>query len=334
MNVRSKTMATAAWLTVLTSIAAAQPAPEGGIIHIPAPSRGGPATPLAWRPGTDQVEPLPHPPLSQIEPAPMPQPDDVLDSVAGPATMRIVDAEAGTVEDVPLSTRPLPPEAHSQLPFIGLGDVMAPLEWQRGFSDMQLVSGAELNSYPARANCKIAMRFLDPNGNDIFSSCSGSMQDTGVVLVAAHCLYMRETKSGTPIYRYAEEVWVYPAWDGTDLPLRSSTLTYDNYGAARSTHFIVGSDYVDDGNFNRDVGIIRLDRTETRNVGILCTSSPARSTTARSPATRCATTPTQAASPPGGAVRAAAQSTTSTMARDTPPPSHPTAIADPRSSSA
>jgi hypothetical protein len=134
---------------------------------------------------------------------------------------------------------------------------------------MQIVTGNELNSYPARANCKIAMRFLDPEGNSIFSACSGSMQDSGVVLVAAHCLYMRETKSGTPIYRYAEEVWVYPAWDGTDVPLQQSTRSYDNYGAARSTHYIVGSDYVDDGNFNRDVGIIRLDRTETRNVGIL-----------------------------------------------------------------
>ncbi len=199
----------------------------------------------------------------------MPQPNDWRDSVAGPATLRIVDSEAGTVEDVPVSTRPLSPEARSQLPFIGPGDVVAPLEWQRGFSDMQLVSGAELNSYPARANCKVAMRFLDPQGNDVFSSCSGSMQDAGVVLVAAHCLYMRETKSGSPIYRYAEEVWVYPAWDGTDLPLRQSTRSYDFYGAARSTHFVVGSDYVDDGNFNRNVGIIRLDRTETRNVGIL-----------------------------------------------------------------
>ena len=269
MDVRSRILATAAWLAALAGAAAAQPAPEASYFFAPAPSSGGPATPLIWRASHDRTEPLPHPPLSQIEPAPMPQPNDVLDSVAGPATIRIVDAEAGTVEEVPLSTRPLPPEARSQAPFVGLGDVNAPLEWQRGFSDMQIVTGNELNSYPARANCKIAMRFLDPEGNSIFSACSGSMQDSGVVLVAAHCLYMRETKSGTPIYRYAEEVWVYPAWDGTDVPLQQSTRSYDNYGAARSTHYIVGSDYVDDGNFNRDVGIIRLDRTETRNVGIL-----------------------------------------------------------------
>ena len=87
MDVRSRILATAAWLAALAGAAAAQPAPEASYFFAPAPSSGGPAPPLIWRASNDRTEPLPHPPLSQIEPAPMPQPNDVLWSQADWAWM-------------------------------------------------------------------------------------------------------------------------------------------------------------------------------------------------------------------------------------------------------
>jgi fibronectin type 3 domain-containing protein len=98
------------------------------------------------------------------------------------------------------------------------------------------------------------------------------MQDGGVVLTAAHCVYAKETDA-THIFAFAEEIWVIPAWDGDGNQngdgLSATSTVLDHFGWAYSTEYIAGSAYVEDGDHDRDVAAIRLDRSNSRNVGMI-----------------------------------------------------------------
>ena len=73
---------------------------------------------------------------------------------------------------------------------------------------------------PWRMNAKVTIRF----GSGWFV-CSGSMYDAETVLTAGHCLYDTATN------KWADEVWVYPGWDGNDpYPYSDSTPYINHYG--------------------------------------------------------------------------------------------------------
>ncbi|MBX3382889.1 MAG: hypothetical protein KF864_05210 [Phycisphaeraceae bacterium] len=220
----------------------------------------------------DEHIPLPnHPPLDQIPPMPMAHPTpSVLPIDFVSESVMFYDAETGEMYEIPLGDPAFGPgPGIGGNPFTGDGPIDIGHEMARGFGTMSSVSDATLQTYPARANVRLAMRFVDQNGNDRFFSCSGSMADAGVVLTAAHCVYARNP-NGINIFAYAQEIWVYPGWDGVGaVNPPGSTAVHQHFGWARGTQYLAGSDYVNNGNWDRDVGAIRLSRTGTRQIGML-----------------------------------------------------------------
>ena len=150
-----------------------------------------------------------------------------------------------------------------------------PEDMAKSFGNMT-VAGS-LDTWPRRGNVKLAMRFVDTGGTNRFFVCSGTMADAGVVLTAAHCVYSRNPtlSNGTTIniFDWAEEVWVIPAWDGNGNTSPPDDIT-ENFGWARGTAYLAGTDYINNGNFDRDCGLVRLGDTNpvndtVRSVGML-----------------------------------------------------------------
>ena len=134
-----------------------------------------------------------------------------------------------------------------------------------------MVQAGGLTSFPASANCRLLMRFVDTNGANWYYVCSGGMQDAGMVMCAAHCVYFRGNPAGGsfPINNWASEIWVYPAWDGSGGSPPSSTDITQNWGTSHSTSFLAGSDYINNGNFDRDFGLLMMNHGGERHIGML-----------------------------------------------------------------
>jgi hypothetical protein len=227
--------------------------------------------------------PLPgpdHPPLHEIPPMPMPTPEMDVDSplpvgrhwadVQG--GMTFYDSSTGEWYEMPVR---MPTGAaggeSAEGDYWGVVDHDPSQEFGRGFGTMSLAS--ELSTWPRSGNVKLAMRFTDQNGIVRWFSCSGSMQDPGVVLTAAHCVYARSPNvfgTNINIFSFADIIYVYPAWDGNGNAFPpGSTAVHQNFGYASGTAFLAGTNYINDGNFDADAGLIRITRGGSRNVGML-----------------------------------------------------------------
>jgi hypothetical protein len=130
----------------------------------------------------------------------------------------------------------------------------------RGFGTMSQIGDASLDDNPWRMNVKMVMEYTDAgNGNRIYRVCSGAMQDAEVVLTAGHCVYNRDNDSTGNDYGYATRVWVYPGWDGDGLTLGNPGVI-DKYGWAVSTGLVAWTAYTQDGDFDADIGLVRVSR--------------------------------------------------------------------------
>lgn len=138
----------------------------------------------------------------------------------------------------------------------------------RGFGTM--VVAGDLPGWPRRANVKLFMRFTTQASTTVWFTCSGSMADAGVVQTAAHCVYARNP-NGINIFNWADEIWIYPAWNGvgSEWTAPGTEEVIQHFGYARGTAFMAGTAYIDDGNFDRDAGVIRISRATSRSVGML-----------------------------------------------------------------
>ncbi len=262
-------------LAVLTPMAAGQgaPNPRNGPIKTanPEPFDATKFPLQQWRPDTDLPAPMPdHPPIDKVPP--MPMPDWVPPPRIGPPSLDSVtlhDAETGKTVVLPLGDPRDPVARVSENPYYGADQVVSlGLEMQRGMGSRTAVSDATLATWPARTNVRLLMRYVDNTGANRFFVCSGSMIDGGVVLTAAHCVYAREA-DGPDIFDWAQEIWVYPGWDGSGNSQPNSTDIIQTWGWARGTFYMAGSGYVNSGDWDRDVGLIRLNRANTRSVGML-----------------------------------------------------------------
>lgn len=239
------------------------------------PDTGANATELfSGRTVFDEPAPLPmHPPIDQIPPMPMPELVQAPGIQPWEMDNRMVFHDAVTGETRTLE-RQMPSGRVSgssvEGDYLGVGSSMDFLERPNGFGTMVAASG--LDSSPRSYNVKLIMRFTDQNGIQRWFACSGSMQDPGVVLTAAHCVYARNP-NGINIYSFADIVYVYPGWDGNSnngvFGQPDTDETIQNFGYAYGSSFLAGSDYINNGNSDRDCGLIRLTRGGSRNVGML-----------------------------------------------------------------
>lgn len=272
-HVRCRLLATAgalAFAGMAGGQVVSQPMP--GPTHSVYPS-GGVNVPSQFVPGVD-LEPVDrpnHPPIDEIPWMPMPDAAFYQYNPSATWTTTFHDVQTGQTHELPNSMN-LTGAGFGQSPegdFTGAYNLVEGEPFVgRGFGSMSLAGS--LSTWPRSGNCKLVMRFVDSGGADRWFVGSGSMQDAGVVLTAAHCVYAR-SPNGINIFDWAAEVYVYPAWDGNGSVAGGPTSTevIQNFGWARGDAFIAGSDYINNGNFDRDLGVIRLNRGSSRNIGML-----------------------------------------------------------------
>ncbi len=210
-------------------------------------------------PGTDTVDVLApdHPPIDQIPPMPMPtgMPSDA--GFEPDASDSVHDAVTGESTPLP-ATRELG-EARSGGGYEGpFTDPDRPLETDyvdRSFSSLTQIN--DQGSDPWRVNAKLVMEFQTTGGTTLWYVCSGSMQDAEVVLTASHCVYARNP-DGNNIYDWAQEIWVYPGWDG--FGATHTVGTYETYGYGRGSYYQANNGWINSGDNTYDVGLVRIER--------------------------------------------------------------------------
>ncbi|MEY3230499.1 MAG: hypothetical protein RL689_588, partial [Planctomycetota bacterium] len=163
-----------------------------------------------------------------------------------------------------------PPPEHQGGSFTGLYPVGGEDDQQTNWGGvLSAVSDSSLTAWPYRANCKLAMRFLRDDGTYGWSVCSGTMIDAETVLTAGHCIYSQGTTATAR--GWATEVYVFPGWDGSgniitpapDFPILDTV--FNQWGFARGTTLHSMTSWTDNGDWDGDVGLVRV----TRAVGML-----------------------------------------------------------------
>lgn len=255
---------------LLASAAAGQDSPPA--------SNGAPADPIGaervveppLRSGGDDSITPDHPPIDEIPPMKMPTAQDRRAVSPDGGDAIIHDAEIGRTQRVGVGAPRSGGGARGGQSFRGMAEELREMQasGQRGFGTKSLISDAALQSFPRSPNVKLVMRFVDVNGNDVFFNCSGTMWDAGVVLTAGHCVHAAHDPNRGD---WAEEIWVYPAWDGGGTFVPGANDHRDFWGWARGTVFGAFTGWTEDADNDWDIGMIRLRRTGAgdRQVGML-----------------------------------------------------------------
>ena len=133
----------------------------------------------------------------------------------------------------------------------GQGDLESPASMS---APMILITDASRAVHPWRMNVKLVGRF-----GGSYYVCSGTMRDARTVLTAGHCVH-----EGGSTGRWADEMWVYPGWDGAGSINPPSSII-NPYGWAHSTILGSWTGWTVNGDNTYDVGLIAIDRA----VGVL-----------------------------------------------------------------
>ncbi len=199
-----------------------------------------------------------HPPMEEIQPMPMPQPreDQGPQSTSenlGPGVYHNM-LTGETIFSDPndyTASEGLVRGGGFNGSDIGESD---PEKFTTTFNDMSLV--ANTSPHPWRMNVKLVMQFASG-----YSTCSGSMRDAETVLTAGHCVYDYGGDG------WAQNVWVYPGWDGVGGQFNPPPAIINNYGYGHTTTggLGAGTAWVTSGDLDADVGLIGV----TRAVGFL-----------------------------------------------------------------
>lgn len=211
----------------------------------------------------DIVRPPSHPPIDQIEPLEMPNPEwDIPDNLGGPGNALLYNQATRQTTEMPVAALGLTDGAFGGSSFVGadgfdtLSDLFAP----RGFGTMFELSDSLLDDHPWRMNVKLVQEYVDAgNGSTSYFVCSGGMQDAEVVLTAGHCVYKRDNDSTGNDFGFADRIWVYPGWDGNGLALGNPGVL-QNFGWGVSEQLGAFTGWTVDGNFDWDMGLIRINR--------------------------------------------------------------------------
>lgn len=202
-------------------------------------------------PAADAPPPLPFPPLDQIPPVAMPDPALCISDPLGATSVIFHDAKTGLTVELPGDPWGLTGSGSVR----GFGGSDGRSGWEHGgraFEDRTQV--LDTSEFPFRINAKAVMR-----RGENFSTCSASLIDAEVALLAGHCIY-------DPAGGYWDEIFIIPGWDGEGQHVPPPPDDVLNpYGWASGTQYLVGADWVSDGNYDRDMGVVAL----TRAVGMV-----------------------------------------------------------------
>jgi hypothetical protein len=261
-------LASAAWCLVLGAgvrpISAQEvgpkDAPDGPVPSVEATETAA-AGPVQFRLSPDQPAARPnHPPISLIPPMPMPTQPEGLGAAAassGPGKGVLFDPRTRKVTEFDSGFGVLKEGTFMGGGYAGadggesVDESLRPANPSAAFT---LISTAARAADPWRMNVKVVLRF----GVSYFV-CSGTMRDARTVLTAGHCVHQ-----GGPSGNWADEIWVYPGWDGAGSLVPPET-TSNPYGWAHSTALGSWTGWTASGDITYDVGLVALDRA----VGVL-----------------------------------------------------------------
>lgn len=214
--------------------------------------------------GFDEAHVRPFPRLSEIPPMPMPSTATEPKITTRPDTLVMFDADTGEEAVMPATIVEGVNFARGGDDFDGMAkylptDLASELNKWSGTLSQQTA----LDSFPRSPNCKLAMRFTDVNGSTLWFVCSGAMNDAGVVVTSAHCIYARDCDGNCNIFDWAEEVFVFPGWDGvgdSTLDAGDEDFVYENFGVARGTQYVAYTSWTQSGSYEFEVATVRLNR--------------------------------------------------------------------------
>jgi CARDB len=241
---------------LVMSLAVATAASAGGQNNPgPAPSvtaidSGVPAEP--FHPSTHGPVAAPsHPPIGLVPPMPMPNNPNwgaARPANSGPGQGVVYNATTGQEVRGPLNPEAAAAAYTTGGGYPGADGGIGNEQMPASMGSMSLLSAATRAAFPYRMNVKLLMRF----GNSYFV-CSGSMRDANVVLTAGHCV--NNGAGGA----WADEIWVYPAWDGAGSLFGPPSIV-NPYGWAHSTTMASWTGWTVSGDFNFDIGAVAIDR--------------------------------------------------------------------------
>ncbi len=208
-----------------------------------------------------------HPPISEIDEMPLP---DHLPGVPLPDKSAVVlRHEVVTGETIEISTWPAAGEGGSTHGWRGPVSPGRRPPPTKDFSDF--VEVPDTSIHPWRMVVKLVIKFIDVDGVGRFTRCSGAMIDAETVLTAGHCVWSYgwydDNQNFIEVRDWADEIWVYPGWDG-DLddvdsnlrPLDSMGRVVDPFGYGYAETFATEADWIISQDSNADRGLIRINR--------------------------------------------------------------------------
>ena len=230
--------------------------PEGEVPSVEAEEIEKEEAPV-FREGIDEPALRPnHPPIDEIPPMPMPYPPEEWDeqhASTEPGSGVYHNAVTGETVVLPVDETALSGEFGQGGGYSGADGGAGGTEmWPATFYDMYQITNT--GGFPWRMNAKLVMRF----GSSWFV-CSGTMRDAETVFTAGHCVH--EGNGGD----WADEIWVYPGWDGVGGQWNPPPSVINPYGYGRGTYFGSWTGWTNNGDFDNDVGLVGV----TRAVGML-----------------------------------------------------------------
>jgi len=194
--------------------------------------------------GEDKPLPRPtHPPIHQIPPMPMPaEPPQGRGMPLEPGVGIIHDLKTGKTITVP-NNLTIPNDTLMQ----DQGGGYSGADGGGGIENLLTSFGTmirieSVEDFPWRMNVKLVMRF----GSDWYV-CSGTMRDAEVILTAGHCVYDYDGEG------WADEIYVYPAYDGDTFPIGA-------YGYGYASRLGSWTGWTEHGDLNYDIGVIEIQR--------------------------------------------------------------------------
>jgi hypothetical protein len=244
-------MSVMAWSLLLTTgTAAAGQQPAGPAPVVSAVDSG--AAPQPFHPSTHGPAAAPnHPPIALVPPKPMPDNPNwsaVKPAASGAGQGVVYNGATGTQTLAPLNYTAAAAALSAGGGYSGADGGLGNESFPATMGMMSLVGNPLRSQFPYRMNVKLLMRW----GSNYFV-CSGSMRDANVVLTAGHCVY------DTSLNAWADEVWVYPAWDGNGSLFGPPSIV-NWYGWAHSTTLGSWTGWTVNHDFNFDIGAVGMDR--------------------------------------------------------------------------
>lgn len=110
---------------------------------------------------------------------------------------------------------------------------------------------SEPDIYPWSAGVKIFGEARDDTGSPFLYECSGTLIDSLHVITASHCVFLHDIPSlSITVNDWAEEIRVVPGYENGNEP----------FGDANAVELHSWSGWIDDADYDHDIGIIDLDR--------------------------------------------------------------------------